>query len=45
MAEIAMLNDVSKCIGCRACQIACKSWNGLSAEKTASGVHIRTLPV
>ena len=35
MAEIAMLNDVSKCIGCRACQIACKSWNGLSAEKTS----------
>jgi formate dehydrogenase iron-sulfur subunit len=30
----AMLVDFSKCIGCRACQVACKSWNQLEAEET-----------
>jgi formate dehydrogenase iron-sulfur subunit len=28
----AMLNDTSKCVGCRACQSACKRWNSLPAE-------------
>ncbi|NLZ92829.1 MAG: 4Fe-4S dicluster domain-containing protein [Firmicutes bacterium] len=28
------LIDTSKCIGCRACQVACKQWNGLPAEDT-----------
>ena len=32
--EKAMLLDVSKCIACRACQVACKQWNQLPAEKT-----------
>ena len=26
--------DVRRCIGCKACQIACKAWNKLPAEKT-----------
>jgi len=30
----AMLIDVTKCIGCRACQVACKQWNELPAVKT-----------
>ncbi|MFC2010045.1 4Fe-4S dicluster domain-containing protein [Chloroflexota bacterium] len=30
----ARLIDVSKCIGCRACQVACKQWNELPAEQT-----------
>ena len=30
----SMLIDTSKCIGCRACQVACKQWNQLPAEKT-----------
>lgn len=34
MAEKGMLYDLSKCIGCRACQVACKQWNELSGEKT-----------
>jgi formate dehydrogenase iron-sulfur subunit len=34
MAEKAMLLDMEKCIACRACQVACKAWNGLPAEKT-----------
>src|SRR6476469_4722375 len=30
--EIAKLIDVSKCIGCKACQAACLEWNDLRAE-------------
>ena len=29
-----MLIDTSKCIGCKACQIACQQWNQLPAEDT-----------
>ena len=28
----AMLIDTTRCIGCRACQVACKSWHGLPGE-------------
>ncbi len=31
----AMLIDVTKCMGCRACQVACKEWNDNPAETTA----------
>jgi formate dehydrogenase iron-sulfur subunit len=31
----ATLIDTTKCIGCRSCQVTCKQWNDLSAEKTA----------
>ncbi len=34
MGEKAFLVDTSKCSGCRACQVACKQWNNLPAEKT-----------
>ncbi len=27
-----MFVDTSICIGCKACQVACKAWNGLAAE-------------
>jgi Fe-S-cluster-containing dehydrogenase component len=27
--------DTSKCIGCRACQVACKQWHSLPSEDTA----------
>ena len=30
----AMLMDLSKCTGCRACQVACKAWNDLPGEMT-----------
>jgi formate dehydrogenase iron-sulfur subunit len=29
--EVAKLIDVSKCIGCKACQVACSEWNDLRA--------------
>jgi formate dehydrogenase iron-sulfur subunit len=28
------LIDLTRCTGCRACQVACKQWNQLQAEKT-----------
>jgi formate dehydrogenase iron-sulfur subunit len=28
------LIDMTRCTGCRACQVACKQWNQLKAEKT-----------
>jgi formate dehydrogenase iron-sulfur subunit len=31
----ATLIDTTKCIGCRSCQVTCKQWNDLEAEKTA----------
>ncbi|MFH1709185.1 MAG: 4Fe-4S dicluster domain-containing protein [Planctomycetota bacterium] len=35
MAErVGMLIDVTKCIACRACQVACKQWNQLPATVT-----------
>jgi len=30
----AVLYDATKCIGCRACQVACKQWNELPGEMT-----------
>jgi formate dehydrogenase iron-sulfur subunit len=32
MTEVAKLIDVSKCIGCKACQTACLEWNDLREE-------------
>ncbi len=32
--EKAILYDASKCMACRGCQVACKQWHDLPAEKT-----------
>ena len=34
MSAKAFLVDTTKCSGCRACQVSCKQWNNLPAEKT-----------
>ena len=34
MAEKVKLIDVSKCTGCRSCQLACKQWNQQPAKQT-----------
>ena len=34
MAEKAILFDTTKCMACRACQVACKQWNELRGEAT-----------
>lgn len=36
MAEKAILYDATKCMGCRACQVACKQWNERKAEETTN---------
>jgi formate dehydrogenase iron-sulfur subunit len=36
MARKAILFDPTRCIGCRACQIACKQWNDLEGEGTTN---------
>ncbi|ADC63365.1 formate dehydrogenase subunit beta [Allochromatium vinosum] len=30
--DVAKLIDISKCIGCKACQVACMQWNDLQGE-------------
>ena len=38
--EVAKLIDVSKCIGCKACQVACMEWNDLRDEVgTCAGTY------
>ena len=38
--EVAKLSDVSKCIGCKACQVACMQWNDLRDEVgTCAGTY------
>lgn len=32
----AVLCDANKCIGCRACQVACKQWNEMPGETTTN---------
>lgn len=40
MARVGLLIRPDLCIGCRACQVACKSWNQLPVEKTRNyGTH------
>jgi len=34
-----MLIDLTKCVGCRGCQVACKQWNNLPAEETSIGTE------
>lgn len=36
MSEKGILFDSTRCIGCRACQVACKQWNELSAVATSN---------
>ncbi len=32
--EVSKLVDIDLCIGCKACEIACKEWNGLAPDDT-----------
>jgi formate dehydrogenase iron-sulfur subunit len=34
--EYAKLVDISRCIGCKGCEVACKEWNDLKAEPTSN---------
>jgi formate dehydrogenase iron-sulfur subunit len=33
-AEVSKLVDIDLCIGCKACEVACKEWNDLAVEET-----------
>lgn len=35
MTEYGIVFNLDSCIGCRACQVSCKIWNGLRAEETS----------
>jgi formate dehydrogenase iron-sulfur subunit len=39
--EVAKLIDVSTCIGCKACQVACMQWNDLRDEVGTNARHLR----
>jgi formate dehydrogenase iron-sulfur subunit len=39
-----MLIDLTKCIGCRACQAACKQWHALPAETTRNSGSMQNPP-
>jgi formate dehydrogenase iron-sulfur subunit len=36
---VAMLYDATKCIGCRACQNACRDWNRTTVEPDPTGLY------
>jgi formate dehydrogenase iron-sulfur subunit len=44
MADKAFFVDTTKCIGCKACQSACKQWNNLPAEEKADFTQEYTNP-
>jgi formate dehydrogenase iron-sulfur subunit len=37
--EVAILYDTTRCVGCRACQNACKDWNKNLAEPDSTGLY------
>jgi formate dehydrogenase iron-sulfur subunit len=41
-ARVGFFTDTSVCIGCKACEVACKEWNGLPDTNT-SGADVLTL--
>jgi len=45
VAEYGIVFNLDTCIGCRACQTACKVWNGLKAEETSFNPDGYTNPV
>ncbi|MDP2920430.1 MAG: 4Fe-4S dicluster domain-containing protein [Dehalococcoidia bacterium] len=45
MAEKAILFDTTRCIACRACQVACKQWWELPAESTINRGTYENPPV
>lgn len=42
--EVAKLVDTSTCIGCKACEVACMEWNGLSFSETTFDNSYQTMP-
>ncbi len=40
----AVLVDLTRCIGCRACQVGCKAWNGNEGERTQASPDFTNPP-
>ena len=49
MSITAFLTDSTLCIGCKACEVACKEWNGVSEEMYVyfgmSGLYLACLSI
>jgi formate dehydrogenase iron-sulfur subunit len=43
-SEVCKLIDVSTCIGCKACEVACLEWNGLTYTDTVFQNSYQTMP-
>ena len=43
-SEVCKLIDVSTCIGCKACEVACLEWNGLTFTDTVFQNSYQTMP-
>src|SRR3989449_5626512 len=42
--EVCKLIDTTTCIGCKACEVACLEWNGLSFTETTFQNSYQTMP-
>jgi len=42
--EVSKLVDIDLCIGCKACEVACKEWNDLPAEDTSGFASYQSHP-
>ena len=43
--EVAKLIDVTTCIGCKACQVACSEWNDIRDDRAAITLGCTTTPM
>ena len=42
--EYSKLVDISRCIGCKGCEVACKEWNELGIEPSENSGSFQTRP-
>jgi formate dehydrogenase iron-sulfur subunit len=42
--QVSKLVDIDLCIGCKACEVACKEWNDLEAEDTSGFASYQSHP-
>jgi len=42
--DVCKLIDVTTCIGCKACEVACLEWNGLPYRETVFDNTYQTMP-
>src|ERR1700730_40712 len=42
--QVCKLLDTTTCIGCKACEVACMEWNGLSFSETTFQNSYQTMP-